>query len=234
MAVAPEIILEGSYLYYQKDINFSQENFKLVHQPDAQFYFFHAEILSRIETGEFLKIIVRYEMNNHFMPYFVRIEKSIGNKYALETYKLDLNNMEMVYNFQNSHTSQEYKRTVSAKHYLTSPALCTAAVFTLTRKFDATGRTPVVVISADNDWEYAGPPTEKVLFSEFKSREMSDFQLNGSTLSAAHLCLYEHDSSQPGLEDPVNFYLSKHYAVPYKMEHGEHRVVIKNLKKNTL
>lgn len=229
-----EIILEGSYLYYQKDINYSQENFKLVHQPDAQIYFFNAEILSRIETGEFLKILVRFEMNQHFTPTAVRIEKSIGNRYALENYVLDVSNFELFYTFQNSTGSHEFKRTVSAKHYLTSPALCTSAIFTLTRKFDATGRTPVVVISSDNDWEYSGHPTEKILYSEFKSREMADFQLNGNPLSASHLCLYEHDSSQPGLEDPVNLYLSKHFAVPYKMEHGDSRIVIKNLKKHSL
>lgn len=229
-----EIILEGSYLYYQKDVNYSQENFKFVHVPDSQIYFFNAEILSRIETGEFLKILVRYEMNQHFTPTAVRIEKSIGNRYALETFKLDVSNFELFYTFQNSNVSQEFKRTVSAKHYLTSPAFCTTAIFTLTRKFDATGRTPVVVISSDNDWEYSGPPTEKILYSEFKSREMSDFQLNGNHLSAAHLCLYEHDSSQPGLENPVDLYLSKHYAVPYKLEHEDQKIVIKNLKKNTL
>jgi hypothetical protein len=227
-----EIFLEGSYLYYQKDVNYSQENFKLVHLPDAQSYHFYAEILSRIETGEFLKILVRYEMNSHFIPLFVRIEKSIGNRYALETYKVDVTNMQLYYTFQDSRTTQEFKRTVSAKHYLTSPAVCTSAVFTLTRKFDATGRTPVVLVSTDNEWSYQGPPSDKIIHAEFKSRDLSDFKLHGNSLSAGHLCLYEYDSSHPSLEDPVELYLSKHYSVPYQLNHGDQKIIIKHLKKN--
>lgn len=229
-----EIILEGSYLYYQGDVNYSQENFKFAHHPDTQSFSFNAEILSRIETGEFLKILVRYEMNQHFIPNFVRIEKSLGNKYALETFKLDLTTHELNYTYQNPQATQSFKKSVSAKHYLTSPALCTSAIFTLSRKFDATGRTPVVLIGSDNDWTYVGPPTEKIIHAEFKSRELNDFKLNGNQLSASLLCLYEHDSTHVVHEDPVELYLSRHHAVPYQLLHGDQKVVIKQLKKNTL
>lgn len=229
-----EILLEGSYLYYQKELNYSQENFKLVHQPDSQSYLIYAEVLSRIETGEFLKIIVRYEMNQNFVPLFARIEKSIGNKYAQEVYKIDPTTMELSYTFQNSNSTQEYKRAVNTKHFLTSPAVCTSAIFTLSKKFDASGRTPVVVISSDNDWTYENPPTEKVIFGEFKSRELSDFKLNGTSLSASHLCLYETDSMHAAIEQPVDLYLSKHFAVPYQLVHGDQKIVIKNLKRMNL
>ena len=232
MSQSAEILLEGSYLYYQKDVNYSQENFKLLHVPDAQSFHIYAEILSRIETGEFLKILVRYEMNQHFTPLFVRIEKSIGNKYAQEVYKVDLANGELQYTFQNSQSTQEFSRSFNAKHYLTSPAVSTSAVFTLSRKFDATGRTPIVLLSSENEWTYAGPPTEKIVYAEFKARELSDFKLHGNTLSASHLCLYEFDARDAQVEQPVDLFLSKHFSVPYEMVSGDMRVVIKNLKKH--
>lgn len=232
MSQNAEILLEGSYLYYQKEVNYSQENFKLVLFPETQSYHVYAEVLSRIETGEFLKIIVRYEMNNHFTPLFCRIEKSIGNKYAQEVYKVDTANQELHYTFQNSQTTQEFTRPFSAKHYLTSPAVSTSALFTLSRKFDATGRTPVVLMSSSNDWTYEGPPTEKVIYAEFTTRELPDFKLHGNLLSASHLCLYEFDSSHAIAESPVELFLSKHYAIPYQLLHGEQKVIIKNLKKN--
>lgn len=232
MSQNAEILLEGSYLYYQKDVNYSQENFKLVQLPESQSFHIYAEILSRIETGEFLKIITRYEMNQHFTPLFVRIEKSIGNKYALETYKLDTVTQEVDYTFQNSQGSQEFRRPINFKHYLTAPAFSTAAMFTLSRKFDATGRTPVVLISSKNDWTYTAPPSEKVVYAEFTTRELLDFKLHGNNLSASHLCLYEHDSSHAIAETPVELFLSKHYAIPYQLIHGDQKIVIKNLKKN--
>jgi hypothetical protein len=232
MSQNPEILIEGSYLYYNRDVNYSQENFKFIHHPDNQTYIVSAEILSRIETGEFLKILVRYEMNQQFIPVSVNIERSIGKKYAQEIYKIDTTEQQLHYVFQNSQGSQEFTKTVNAKHYLTSPAVSSSAMFTLTRKFDATGRTPIVFLSSDNDWTYQEPPTEKVVFAEFKTREMSDFQLHGNELSASHLCLYEFDSSQHNIEQPVDLFLSKHYSVPYQLVQGDQKIIIKNLKKN--
>ena len=232
MSESIEILLEGSYLYFQKDVNYSQENFKLVQLAESQSYHVYAEILSRIETGEFLKILVRYEMNQHFIPNLVRIEKSIGNKYAQEIYRLDTSTQELHYSFQNSQMTQEFKKIVNSKHYLTSPAVSTAAMFSLSKKFDATGRTPVVLISSDNNWTYTAPPTEKVIYAEFKTREMQDYKLNNANLSASHLCLYEGDGAHGETDDAVNLYLSKHFAVPYQLVSGDQRIDIKNLKRN--
>ena len=231
MSQIAEILMEGSYLYFDKEVNYSQENFKLVSSPDTQSFHFYSEILSRIETGEFLKIIVRFEMNQNFYPYFVRIEKSLGHKYAQEIYKIDLANQELNYTFQGTKGTQEFKRPVNSKHYLTSPAVCTAAIFSLSKKFDATGRTPVVLVSSNNDWTYQGPPTEKMIYAEFKTREVANYKLNNTELSASHLCLYEFDSSHTTTEQPVHLYLSKHFAIPYQLIHADQKINIKNLKK---
>lgn len=232
MSEKAEILIEGSYLYFQNDVNYSQENFKVVHMEDSQNLHIYAEILSRIETGEFLKILVRYEMNQHYVPTFVRTEKSIGNRYAQEVMKFDLQNQTLHYTFQNSQGSQEFTKSVNAKHYLTSPAFCTSAIFTLSKKFDTTGRTPIVLVGSSNDWTYESPPDEKIIYAEYKSREMTDFQINNNTLAASHLCLYEHDTSFTGGEAPVDVYISKHYAIPYQLISGGQKIVIKNLKKN--
>lgn len=232
MSTLPEILLEGSYLYYQKEVNFSQENFKLVRFPDNHNHHIYAEILSRIENGEFLKIIVRYEMDAHFHPTFVRIEKSLGNRYAQEVYKFDINAQEMNYTFQNTQTTQDYRRSLGAKHYLTSPAFSTASIFTQTKKFDATGRTAVTLLSSENEWEYVKPPEEKVIFAEYKNREVLDFKINNASLSASHLCLYEFDTSSSAQENPVEIFVSKHYGIPYQLTQGDLKIVIKDLKKD--
>lgn len=233
MATNAEIVLEGSYLYYQNNVNYSQENFKLVHLADSKAYHIYAEILSRIETGEFLKIMVRYEMNHHFHPNFVRVEKSLGNRYAQEIFQHDLNEQQLKYTFKDSKSSQEFTRPVSAKHYITSPAFSTAAIFTLTKKFDATGRTPVTFVSSSNEWAYEKPPEEKMVFAEFKTREVPDFKINNAPLSASHLCLYEFDTSSPNIEAPVEIFISKHYGIPYQLIHEDQKIVIKNMKKNS-
>lgn len=231
MSQKTEIVLEGSYLYFQKDVNYSEENFKLVKLPETQGFHIYAEILSRIETGEFLKILVRYEMNQHFSPLLVRIEKSIGNNYAQEVYKIDPIGQQLHYTFQNSQTIQEFSRPFSSKHYLTSPATSTSAIFTLSKKIETTGRTSVILISSNNDWTYLGPPSEKVVYAEFKTRDLAGYKLKGKLLSASHLCLYEMNSSSISQETPVDLYLSKYFSIPYQLQQGDLRVEIKNLKK---
>lgn len=234
MTAKADILLEGTYLYFQKENNYSQENFKLVHLPNLNSFHFYAEILSRIENGEFLKIMVRFEMNQKMLPNFVRIEKSIGNKYALETYKLDTNCGELRYSFQTPQKIQEFKRSLGTKHFLTSPAFCTSTIFTQTKKIDSIGRTPVTLIGSKNDWTYEGPPEERMIYAEFKTKEFAETKLNGGTLSALHLCLYQHDSNHTPPETPVDVYLSKYFGVPYQMNYGDHRIVIKTLKKLSL
>jgi hypothetical protein len=232
MSPKAEILFEGTYLYFQKDVNYSQENFKLISLPETQTFQIYAEIVSRIETGEFLKIIVRYEMNQHFVPNMARIEKSIGNRYAQEIYKIDTAIQELHYTFQNSQTTQEFHKPFNSKHYLTSPALSTAGLFTLTKKFDPTGRTAVVLLSSENEWTYLGPPTEKIVYVDFKVRNMEDFKLHGNALTASHLCLYEQDSSASSSAPPVDLFISKHFGIPYQLLQGDLKIVIKNLKKN--
>jgi hypothetical protein len=232
MSQNAEILAEGSYLYFKGENNFSQENFKLVQLHETEALHIYAEVLSRLETGEFLKVLVRYEMNASFLPTQVRIEKSIGNKYASELFKVDYATQLLSYQFQNSQGIQDFTKPFNTKHYLASPAFATSAVFTLTKRFDATGRTPITLISSNNDWKYEAPPTEKLVYAEYESREMDDFILNNQHLTASHLKLFDSDSSASVKEPPVELFISKHYAIPYQLLHGDLKIAIKNLKKN--
>ncbi|MFL5784221.1 MAG: hypothetical protein ACJ76H_06420 [Bacteriovoracaceae bacterium] len=232
MALNINILLEGSYFYFEKGINYSQENFKLVQQIENKNYQVISEVLSRIETGEFLKINVLYEMTPQFLPLHVRIEKSIGNNYALEDFKCDHHAGQLHYLFQNATSQQEFHRPITSRHYLSAPSFASSCLFSLSKKFDATGRTPVNFISSGNDWTYVSPPNEKIVYAEWKIKDMDDFKLGDASLSASHLMIYQNDSSNADVEQPVSFYVSKHFGIPYQMLHGDRDIRIQNLKKH--
>ncbi len=232
MALNINILLEGSYFYYEKGINYSQENFKFIHHLDKQHYQVMSEVLSRIETGEFLKINVSYELNSQFLPLHVRIEKSIGNNYSLENFVCDHNAGQLHYIFQNATTQQEFNRPMSSRHYISAPSFATSCLFTLSKKFDTTGRTPVHLISSTNDWSYQAAPNEKIVYAEWKTKDMDDYFVGGNSLSASHLMVYQNDSTNADVEQPVNFYVSKHFGIPYQMVHSDREVRVQNLKKN--
>lgn len=231
MSQNTEVLIEGTYSYLDGETNYSQENFKLLELPEKREFHIHSEIVSRLESGEFFKILVHFAMNQHFVPYAMKIEKSIGQKYAVEQFEVNLGNQELKYTFQNAENSQHFTKPINSKHYLTAPAFATSAIFTLSKKMDASGRSPVILISSANEWDYISPPTEKVIFAEYKNRDLTNFKLNDVKLPASHLCLYEHDSIQSGNEQPVEIFVSKHFAIPYQMIHGNQKIVIKNLKK---
>lgn len=234
MSQYTDLVLEGTYFYYHKESNYSEENFKFYQSSENQALTVKAEVLSRVDSGEFLKILISYEMDNHFHPLQVKIERSIGNMYSQELYRIDPADQLLYYTFQNHEMTQEFTRSINAKHYIASPAVSTSALFTLSKKFDATGRTPINFISSDNEWTYSAPPTEKIVYAEYKFREISDFKLDGTNLPASQLCLYEFDSMNSYAEQPVDLFLSKHYSLPYQMGQGDQKVVIKRLKKHTI
>ena len=229
-----EIILEGSYLYYQEDTHYADENFKLVKSFGSPNLIFYSEILSRLKTGEFLKVIVKYEMNQHFVPVFVRIERSVAEKYSLEIYQIDTSNMEMNYSFDCSGKQHEFKKNISPKHYLTSPAFCTSGVFTLSKKLDSIGRTSVILLSSENEWNYVGHPSERIIYADMKAGDVQELNINGNLLNASYLRLYQHDSTHidTSSDSPVEIHLSKYFGVPYQLVHGKQKIMIKFLRRN--
>jgi hypothetical protein len=71
-----------------------------------------------------------------------------------------------------------------------------------------------------------------MIYAEFKTRDFAEIKLNGNDLSAMHLCLYQHDSNHTPPEQPVDIYLSKHFGIPYQMNYGDQKIVVKNLKRH--
>lgn len=225
-----QILLEGSYLYFDKDNQYSQENFKLAQMNEQQFHIY-SEILSRTPNGEFLKVLVRYEMNHQFIPLYVRVEKSIGNKYAAETFKIESLTHELHYEYKTSSEHQEFKKPLSSKHYLSSPAFATSTIFTLTKKFDPALRTPVHFVGPANDWAYQGPPQDRIVWVEYRAREV-DYHVGHTKLLSSHLTMSELENPSDKDESPVELFVSKHFGIPYQLTHGDLKIVIKNLKKN--
>lgn len=226
----PDLVLEGSYSYSEAGLFYSQENFKLLSYPSSQILQMKAEVLARTEVGEFLKIMVNLEMNNHYLPVSMTIERSLGKRFSLESFKVDLLRLETSYLFKNSESEQEHKKPYNIRSYLTSPAISTSALFCLTKKWDLTGRTPIVLVNSDNSWTYQGPPTDKTVYGDFHSGDLHKLEINGQSHVASHLSLYEHDSLSKQSEQPVNFYLNKQYGIPYQVITGDRKIVLTKFK----
>jgi hypothetical protein len=226
----PELLVEGSYSYSESGMFYSQENFKLLSYSETQLLQLKAEVLARTDMGEFLKMLVTMDMNPNLYPVGMTIERSLGKRYSFESYKVDMTKLELNYLFRNSESEQEFKRPFNTKTFLTSASIAGAGFFSLNKKWDVTGRTSIILVNSPNEWSYVGPPSDKTVWAEIKSGENPKFTISGQEVNALHVCLFEHESNSKVQEDPANFYLSKHYGIPYQVVDGNRKIVMTKFK----
>lgn len=227
-----EKIFEGKYLYYKDGNQYSEELFHLEREDKSNGnYTFSSEILSRVGTGEFLKVYTDYELTSKMDPLNVRIKRSLGKNKSTERYFIDQKDKIVSYTFDGRNGYHDFEKVVNGKFHIATPSFCTSALMTQMRKLDPVQRTPYNVLSSQNIWEYVGPFQENIIFIELKSHEPVEFKINDNELSATLCHFYEDDrnSKTPAVGNP--FYLSKHFNVPYKAEFpGGIEVVVDKLK----
>ncbi len=226
-----EKLFDGAYNYSEKGVSYSQENFSVYKNTDKNILIYSAELLTRVNTGEFLKISVGYEVNSFWAPLKVVIHKTLGPNFATETYTPDYENQILNYEFKNNLSTSNYSRNIVTRYQIATPSMACSMVMTMTKKFDTMSRNASIIVSSTNNWDYKEPFVDKAIYSEYKTHESSELKLNGQDLSATKCYVYQSDSTHHVSEEPTVFWLSKHLGIPYLMESGDIKVQIKFLNK---
>lgn len=232
MATEIERLFEGSYLYYQNGQNYSEENFTVDLNADAGIYIYRSEILSRVETGEFFKMKVRYEVNKFFVPQLVVVEKSLGERYSIERITTDHNTQNLNYHFKGDHGEKSIERPFGAKHFIMAPCFLTSALFSISKKIESSSRTPVTFVSCPNEWDYTTPPEDKTLYVQLNTHNAEEFIVNGAPLTALKYDIFEQDSLEGAGKPAAQIWVSKNLGIPYQMESNDgSKMVVKRMKK---
>lgn len=230
--VIQEKLLEGKYNYFQNGQRYCEENFKVFREEKKYGAFtFQAELLSRVSTGEFLKVYVDYELTHNFEPLNARIKRSLGGSKSVERFSVDLKDKTLQYTFTGEKGFEEIKKAVTGRYHISTPAFSTSMLMTEARKIDPVHRTAYNIISSSNVWEYEKPFQESTLYVELMSLEPVTINIHDKEVQASHCNIFETDKFQnPGAEGyPV--YLSKYYQIPYLAElPGGIRVEVAKLK----
>jgi hypothetical protein len=227
-----EKLFEGTYQYFQNGQNYSQENFTVSKIEATQNVLFEAEIMSRVETGEFFKMKIAYVVSQFYAPQTVIVEKSLGEKIAKEVFDVDYTTQTLRYTFKSSSSLETVERPFSSKHHIIAPCFLTAGLFTLTKKIDSTARTPVTFITTANEWEFHGPPVDKILWIELKAHDTEELLISGAPLTASKFEIHEEDALTGDVKPGAQLWVSKHYGVPYQLvERDGAKIVVRKLKK---
>lgn len=227
-----EKLFEGTYQYFQNGQNYSQENFTVSKIAATQNVLFEAEIMSRVETGEFFKMQVVYVVNQFYAPQTVIIEKSLGEKIAKEVFDVDYTTQTLRYTFKSNNGEESVERPFSSKHHIIAPCFLTSGLFTLTKKIDSTSRTPVTFITTANEWDFHGAPVDKILWIELKAHDTEELLISGAPLTASKYEIHEEDALTGEAKPGAQLWVSKHYGVPYQLEERDGaKIVARKLKK---
>lgn len=210
-------LINGRYLYKKDGREYSEENFKFqkADTPQGNIYI-SSEILSRVSTGEFLKVYVNYELTCEFDPLELKIRRSLGRRQSIERYKINLTDHSVKYHFRGDSTEERFEKFVNGKFFISAPSFCTSMLMTMGKRFDPLQKTQYHIVSSRNIWNYEGPFTEQYLFVEQVQAEQVELTLNNQNLKSTYVHVYEQSKDFLTQEVKTPFFLSKHFNLPYK------------------
>ena len=214
-----EKLLEGKYIYKKDNVQYSEEIFKVSKEDKFQGNFiFSAETLSRVSTGEFLKIYTDYELSHQFEPLNVRVKRSLGNKKSTERFVVNQKDKNLRYTFESDSESEQCEKIINGKFHVATPAFLTSASMTQIKKMDSVQKTPYNIISTNNVWNYNGPFFEAEILIDLKSLDQVHLVINDNKLSATHCGMSELETKDNPHPESSEFYLSRYFNIPYKAE----------------
>lgn len=213
-------LFEGNYIFLKNDEKYSDESFFINHDLSSHNYSYHSESFSRTTSGETLKLEVSYHLTKFFAPTLVEINRSLGANRSKEVFSINPKSQTYQYSFSaNNQKAQLCEGSYqNGRHFIATPSFACSALYTLNRRFDSTGRTPINVISSENTWNFATEPEEKTLYIELQAHESGHVMIGGNELQATHYSLYQYNTLAGSHELPTHLFISKHYGLPYKLE----------------
>jgi hypothetical protein len=226
-------LINGTYTYYQEGKAYSEESFRVFHELDENYHVFETETMTRLHTGELLKLEVEYQVNQKFLPEVVTLKKTIGKTLVREVFTCNWTDHYLLYEIVTPDGVKKQKKEISGLYQISTPTVGLSLICTHGRKMNLYGRTRYVFVVSNNNWKYETPIEENDVYLELASNDPIPFTLKGKNLSGKKYNMYKHDSSDCFDEDPVVFYASKYFSIPYLVEIGDDiRIEVNNLSYN--
>ncbi|MGK0368025.1 MAG: hypothetical protein ACI9QD_001165 [Thermoproteota archaeon] len=178
-------------------------------------------MLSRVGTGEFLKIDIDYSVNSKFSPTHVVVEKSLGMDNTEENFRINYEQNTLLYSFESNDSDHIVETTIPNKFQIVTPAFLTSTIYTHSTKLNATGRNQFVLMSSASDWDFNKEISTSTIFAEFLTHKKTELKVNDTELQCVMAHVFKHDSGEGIAESPAVFHISRHIGIPYMVETPE-------------
>ncbi len=218
------LIYKGAYDYFEKKRKYAEETFEIYKDPQNHILTFKAEVSGRAPNGEFLLIHVIYSVTERFSPIAVQVKKTMGKETTLEDYLFDNTSNTMRYRFQSNKMLGEINMTTKQRMHISTPSICTSLLFLKSKKFQNSSINTYKTLISDNQWDLNYNLRLEDISVERISATPIDLKLKDQNIQAMvyRLSKFEYEDSssknQPKDKQHLDFYLSKHLTIPYKIE----------------
>lgn len=225
-----EKILRGAYNYYTGDNLYAEENFELYRRGKLNQYYFEGELVSRVMTGELLKVNVSYTVDKDYTPISVYIIKSLGEQVSKEIFLFDHSTSELKYRFECGDDKKSEIINTSPKFYVTTPMSHCSMIFLWSKKFDSVGKNYYSVFTSNNNWKYEHPIENRNLVVERVSATSEQIKIDGSNVTSIQYKVgikeVGDDKSREELRgQELNVWLSQYHTVPYIIKDSENSLI---------
>lgn len=226
-------LFDGSYTYFQNNRPYSEELFKVYKHIVEPNILFQSEIITRLPTGELLKILCYYEVDAKWQPLIVSIKKSVGIRSVTETFESDHLRNKLTYTFKNNSHQKKVEKDMLGSYQISTPSFATALMSAQYKNVTSLGRSRYSMIVSENDWDLIGTFKEKTIYLQAASTDKTTINLNDNNLEAKKILLYEFDAHENVNEEAVTFFASRHMNIPYLIQIGKNTKIQINFFKKT-
>jgi hypothetical protein len=212
-----EKIYSGNYDYYQEEKRYCQESFEVYTNRNDKSMLYKSDLLSRVSSGEFLKIRTLYEINENHLPVRVLVDKKMGKNNVQEFFEYDFRESKLIYKFITDKGAKVQEKPISSRFLISTPSFLTTALFAYHRKFDNAPRSPFLVVKSSNIWEAKYSLTEEHIYVKFHIRDHHTIEILNQTFEVIECEIFNTDSWDGGKQDetPLRLTIIPDHAIPF-------------------
>ncbi len=218
------LIYKGAYDYFQEKRKYAEETFEIYKDPQNHILTFKTEVSGRAPNGEFLLIHVIYSITERFSPIAVQVKKTMGKQITSEEFLFDHTTNTMRYHFQSDKMLGEINIATKQRMHISTPSICTSLLFLKSKRFQNSAINTYKTLISDNQWDLNYNLRLEDISVERISATPVNLILKDQNIQAMvyRLSKFEYEDSssknQPKEKQYLDFYLSKHLTIPYKIE----------------
>lgn len=211
-----EKVYTGSYVYSRNRNEYSEEDFQVWLNPDNYALTFYADVFGRVITGELLKIHVDYRVSKDFIPQWVAVRRSLGNRSITEAFRYKRDEGVLTYTFASGSDVHEEDVPTHSVFSIAAPACCTSFLFLGTKKEDVNNSNTYYVFRSFNKWRFSEAPSSMPITVRRESTSHQQVALGGKSKAKTLAIPYRVFEKETDAASEPSFltFVSKYICIP--------------------